>query len=131
VTVIAEQFEEMIASASFKDRMNMTIGEGFLEGPYELRPQIATLVAGLSVLVTILGVIFVHLILQQEKKKRERRTSLLPPGPRPWPILGNFPSLVWADRLPHRSLCVLAAKFGGLMYLHLGRSACLLGWPTH
>lgn len=125
VTVIPEQFEEMIAltSASFRDRMNMAIGGG-LKGPYELRPPIATLLAGLSVLLTIVGVIMVHLILQQEMK---RRTSLLPPGPRPWPILGNFPSLVWADRLPHRSLCVLAAKFGGLMYLHLGRSA----WATH
>lgn len=101
----------------------MAIAQGFT-GPYEFRPQIAILHAGLlSVLLTILVAIFVHLILQERKK----RTSLLPPGPRPWPILGNLPSLAWADRLPHKSLRVLAVKFGGLMYLRLGRSA----WVTH
>lgn len=40
-----------------------------------------------------------------------------PPGPTPWPLLGNIASL---GGLPHRSLEKLALKYGGLMYLRLG-----------
>lgn len=45
------------------------------------------------------------------------RSKKIPPGPAPWPVLGNIASLAG---LPHRSLETLARKYGGLMYLLLG-----------
>jgi len=54
----------------------------------------------------------------------QRRRKLLPPGPRPWPILGNFPAL--ARGLPYRYLQQLAFKYGGLMYLRLGSMPCIV-----
>lgn len=56
----------------------------------------------------------VWLILIQARRRRK----LLLPGPRPWPVVGNFPAL--AHRLPHRYLQKLAFKYGELMYLRLG-----------
>ncbi|KAF9624187.1 hypothetical protein IFM89_008125 [Coptis chinensis] len=41
----------------------------------------------------------------------------LPPGPKPWPIIGNLPHMGPA---PHQSLALLARKYGPLMYLRLG-----------
>nr|GEW17645.1 flavonoid 3'-monooxygenase-like [Tanacetum cinerariifolium] len=41
----------------------------------------------------------------------------LPPGPRPWPIIGNF-NLI--GPLPHQSLHKLSQTYGKLMYLKFG-----------
>ncbi|KAK7292173.1 hypothetical protein RIF29_07926 [Crotalaria pallida] len=50
--------------------------------------------------------------------KRISRPPLpLPPGPRPWPILGNFPHM---GPTPHHSLAALAREHGPLMHLRLG-----------
>jgi cytochrome P450 len=51
------------------------------------------------------------------------RSKKLPPGPAPWPVLGNIASLAG---LPHRSLEKLARKYGGLMYLRLGSKPCVV-----
>jgi len=47
-----------------------------------------------------------------------RSSSLpLPPGQKPWPIIGNLPHLGPA---PHQSLATLAETYGPLMHLKLG-----------
>ncbi|XWS26586.1 hypothetical protein CRYUN_Cryun26dG0043600 [Craigia yunnanensis] len=50
--------------------------------------------------------------------QRGRRNQLkFPPGPKPWPIIGNF-NLVGS--LPHQSLHKLSQKYGPLMQLNFG-----------
>ncbi|GMH21924.1 hypothetical protein Nepgr_023767 [Nepenthes gracilis] len=46
---------------------------------------------------------------------RNRKT--LPPGPRPWPVVGNLPHM---GAMPHQGLAALARKYGPLMHLRLG-----------
>ncbi|URE38542.1 Cytochrome P450 [Musa troglodytarum] len=48
----------------------------------------------------------------------------LPPGPRPWPIIGNL-NLIGS--LPHRSLHALSQKYGPLMYLRFGSFPVVVG----
>nr|AAG49299.1 flavonoid 3',5'-hydroxylase [Callistephus chinensis] len=46
-----------------------------------------------------------------------RHTNRLPPGPAPWPVVGNLPHL---GAIPHHTLAALATKYGPLVYLRLG-----------
>ncbi|KAK1314305.1 Flavonoid 3'-monooxygenase [Acorus calamus] len=48
---------------------------------------------------------------------RRRLGPRLPPGPRPWPIIGNF-NLIGA--LPHRSIDALSKIYGPIMRIHFG-----------
>ncbi|CAO2840285.1 unnamed protein product [Amaranthus hypochondriacus] len=48
----------------------------------------------------------------------------LPPGPKPWPIIGNF-NLI--GPLPHLSIHNLSKKYGPLMMIHLGSVPVLIG----
>jgi hypothetical protein len=62
---------------------------------------------------TLLLLIILSYLYALSLKRRVR-----PPGPRPWPIVGNFPSM--SGDTPHRSLHKLATEYGGLMYLRFG-----------
>ena len=49
--------------------------------------------------------------------RKSRNIPELPPGPYPWPIIGNLHML---GELPHRALKDLAYKYGPIMFLRLG-----------
>ncbi|XP_059311460.1 trimethyltridecatetraene synthase-like [Lycium ferocissimum] len=51
------------------------------------------------------------------------RKQNLPPGPKPWPIVGNLHLL---GSVPHRSLHELAERYGDLMLLKLGSRNVLI-----
>ncbi|GLJ19388.1 hypothetical protein SUGI_0349360 [Cryptomeria japonica] len=65
------------------------------------------------------------LILFTFLKKRNKRSLTLPlaPGPPGWPFIGNLPQL--GDK-PHRSLFLLAQKYGPLMNIKLGMQTTLV-----
>lgn len=48
----------------------------------------------------------------------------LPPGPKPWPIIGNL-NLIGS--LPHKSLHALSQKYGPIMHLQFGSSHFVVG----
>ncbi|GLJ31828.1 hypothetical protein SUGI_0640430 [Cryptomeria japonica] len=54
---------------------------------------------------------FVH------KLRGDGRKMKLPPGPRPWRLIGNLHLL---GTLPHQVLTKLAKKYGSIMFLRLG-----------
>lgn len=51
------------------------------------------------------------------------RRQKLPPGPKPWPIIGNLNLL---GSIPHQSLHTLALKYGELMSLKFGSKPVLV-----
>ena len=69
-----------------------------------------------AVVVALLAAAVVSYVLFHFLAEAQQRKHL-PPGPWPWPVVGNFLAL---GDMPHRALHDLAAKYGGLMYLQLG-----------
>nr|CAB3457169.1 unnamed protein product [Digitaria exilis] len=65
------------------------------------------------VAVALATVLFLRSILA----RRSRRPSKTLPGPKPWPIIGNFNLL---GALPHRSLYALSKRYGPLMRVQFG-----------
>lgn len=53
------------------------------------------------------------------RRKGGRR---LPPGPRPWPVVGN---LLQVGAIPHEGMRRLTERYGPLVYLRLGRVAAV------
>ncbi|XP_052179859.1 flavonoid 3'-monooxygenase [Diospyros lotus] len=48
---------------------------------------------------------------------RGRHSRPLPPGPKPWPVIGNLPHL---GTKPHQTIAAMARVYGPLMHLRLG-----------
>lgn len=53
-----------------------------------------------------------------------RRKLNLPPGPKPWPIIGNL-NLI--GQLPHRSIHELSQRYGPIMHLRFGSFPVVVG----
>ena len=64
--------------------------------------------------------VIVALLWAGHEWRRRRRRSLLPPGPLPFPVLGNIPHLMMAGTTQHRYLAGLAKKHGPIFLLRLG-----------
>ncbi|KAF8720968.1 hypothetical protein HU200_023375 [Digitaria exilis] len=63
-------------------------------------------------------------LLLRRRRCSTRKQYNLPPGPRPWPVIGNL-NLI--GPLPHRSLHELSARYGPLMSLQLGSYPAVVG----
>lgn len=72
-------------------------------------------VSATTVGLPILSLFIIFLFKYHLKRKRESNRDL-PPGPFPWPIIGNLHML---GELPHRALKDLADKYGPIMFLRL------------
>ncbi|XP_045792381.1 cytochrome P450 71A1-like [Trifolium pratense] len=68
--------------------------------------------------------IFIIFIIHIHKTKSTRRTSLIPPGPKPLPIIGNLHQIDPSS--PHQSLWQLSQHYGPIMSLHLGNIPTLV-----
>nr|XP_043608826.1 flavonoid 3'-monooxygenase-like [Erigeron canadensis] len=71
----------------------------------------------MSILPFIVYTCAIALVLYVLVNLFTRNPNRLPPGPTPWPIVGNLPHL---GMVPHHSLAALAEKHGPLMHLRLG-----------
>ncbi|CAJ2639271.1 unnamed protein product [Trifolium pratense] len=72
----------------------------------------------MSILLIAFSSFILSILIYYFVKFATRSSSLsLPPGPKPWPIIGNMPDL---GRFPHHSLAALAKTYGPLMHLKLG-----------
>lgn len=78
----------------------------------------------LPLLATTVLFIAAALFLKLKAMSRRGRKYNLPPGPRPWPVIGNF-DLIGA--LPHRSIHELSKKYGPLMHLRFGSFPLIVG----
>ena len=71
----------------------------------------------MSLLVIAFATIAVATLIYRLFKLITGPSLPLPPGPRPWPIVGNLPHM---GRMPHQTFAALAHKYGPLMYFRLG-----------
>ncbi|KAK9118901.1 hypothetical protein Scep_016994 [Stephania cephalantha] len=72
-----------------------------------------------TTIFALLVALAIYLIIGKLIIKRKNHVDRLPlpPGPKPWPIIGNLPHL---GSVPHSSLAEMARKYGPLMHLKLG-----------
>lgn len=66
------------------------------------------------IIYSLLIGIFLYFVLSL---LRNRYPRPLPPGPKPWPVIGNLPHL---GTMPHHSIAALARTYGPLMHLWMG-----------
>ncbi|TKY64256.1 Flavonoid 3'-monooxygenase [Spatholobus suberectus] len=75
----------------------------------------------LSTAATCFATFAVLLLLH--RLRRHRRYNL-PPGPKPWPIIGNL-NLIGS--LPHQSIHALSRKYGPIMHVWFGSNPVVVG----
>lgn len=74
----------------------------------------------------IAGIVFALLmwaawaVVTERRQRRMEELGQLPPGPRPWPVVGNMFQLVGSATAPHQLFAELAKQHGPIMTLHLG-----------
>ncbi|XP_072981440.1 trimethyltridecatetraene synthase-like [Typha angustifolia] len=80
----------------------------------------------LPIWVTYLATILASILLLKALSncRRRGRSYNLPPGPKPWPVIGNL-NLIGS--LPHRSLHALSQKYGPLVQLQFGSFPVVVG----
>ena len=66
----------------------------------------------------------VVLILFARHLRRPTTKLNLPPGPKPWPVIGNLNLM---GSLPHRSVHELSKKYGEIMHLKFGSKNVIIG----
>nr|ADD84652.1 CYP92A45 [Scoparia dulcis] len=71
--------------------------------------------SALLVLAFIAAVAFIARIINRKPHRKLKH----PPGPKPWPIIGNLNLIIGSSR-PHRSLHALSQKYGELSMLKFG-----------
>ncbi|KAK1290494.1 Flavonoid 3'-monooxygenase [Acorus calamus] len=71
-----------------------------------------------SALLALLTLLLL-LLTRTLRRRSSHPPPRLPPGPRPWPIIGNFNHI---GPLPHRSIASLSKSYGPIMSLRLGSS---------
>ena len=62
-------------------------------------------------------------ILLLSRRLRRRKLNL-PPGPKPWPVIGNLDLI---GSLPHQSIHQLSKKYGPIMHLRFGSFPIVVG----
>ncbi|GLJ31792.1 hypothetical protein SUGI_0639530 [Cryptomeria japonica] len=62
------------------------------------------------------GIIFLLYCFVYKPKRNDRQLKL-PPGPRPWPVIGSLHLL---GNFPHQALAALAKRYGSIVFLRLG-----------
>ncbi|TVU09718.1 hypothetical protein EJB05_43211, partial [Eragrostis curvula] len=72
--------------------------------------------------IVLATVLFLKTILS-----RGSQTYKLPPGPKPWPIIGNLNLM---GELPHRSIHALSKRYGPLVQLRFGSVPVVVGAST-
>ncbi|XP_057978051.1 probable (S)-N-methylcoclaurine 3'-hydroxylase isozyme 2 [Malania oleifera] len=79
-------------------------------------------VFSVSFLFLLLPLLF--LIIKHFKPLNPAKPPSLPPGPRPWPILGN---ILHMGKMPHITLTHYAQSYGPLISLRLGTQVLVVG----
>ena len=80
-------------------------------------------VSGYSTWLATLATLFLLYRLLSHHLSSRRRLNL-PPGPKPWPIIGNL-NLIGS--LPHRSFHTLSQKYGPIMHFSFGSVPVVVG----
>lgn len=71
-----------------------------------------------TLFLTILLATFLFLvILLFSLRRNPNRNNRLPPGPNPWPIVGNLPHM---GPKPHQTLAAMVTTYGPILHLRLG-----------
>ncbi|TVU09723.1 hypothetical protein EJB05_43216, partial [Eragrostis curvula] len=74
-----------------------------------------------------LAIVLISLLFLKTVLSYGRRAYNLPPGPKPWPIIGNLNLM---GELPHQSIHALSKRYGPLMQLRFGSVPVVIGSST-